>query len=101
MQSFMRWFVVMVSFVVASLSIPALADIPMARPDNPKACEHLDRGNNFYDVGAFKEAIDEYKAGAIIESAPVFDFNLGQAHRQLGLYREALWHFDRFLHKGQ
>jgi tetratricopeptide (TPR) repeat protein len=97
----MRWFVMMVSFAIASQSIPALAGNPLARPDNPKACEHLDRGNNLYDAGSFKEAIDEYKAGELIEPAPVFDYNLGQSHRQLGLYREALWHYDRFLHKGQ
>jgi tetratricopeptide (TPR) repeat protein len=97
----MRWFVVMVSFAIASQSIPALAGNPLARPDNSQACEHLDRGNNLYDAGSFKEAIDEYKAGEIIESAPVFDYNLGQSHRQLVLYREALWHYDRFLHKGQ
>lgn len=101
MRSPVRWFVALVSFAIASLSTSALAGNPLARPDNPKACEHLDRGNNLYDVGSFKEAIDEYKAGALIEPASVFDYNLGQSHRQLGLYREALWHYDRFLHKGQ
>src|SRR5882724_9357480 len=88
-------------FVVASLPTPALAGDPLARPLDPKACGHLDRGNNLYDAGSFKEAIDEYKAGETIEPAPVFDFNLGQAHRQLGLYREALWHYDRFVNKGE
>lgn len=101
MQSFARWFAVLVSFAIALLPRSALAGDPLARPDNFKACEHLDRGNNLYDAGAFKEAIDEYKAGEIIDSAPVFDYNLGQAHRQLGLYREALWHYDRFLNKGK
>jgi tetratricopeptide (TPR) repeat protein len=101
MRSSVRWFLVLVSLAVASLPRSALAGDPLARPDSPKACEHLDRGNNLYDAGAFKEAIDEYKAGEVIDPAPVFDYNLGQAHRQLGLYREALWHYDRFLHKGQ
>lgn len=101
MRSPVRWFIVIVAFAIASQSIPAFAENPLARPDNPKACEHLDRGNNLYDAGSFKEAIDEYKAGVILEPAPVFDYNLGQSHRQLGRYREALWHYDRFLHKGQ
>lgn len=101
MRSSLQWFVVMMSFAMASLSLSALAGNPLARPDDPRACEHLDRGNNLYDAGSFKEAIDEYKAGELIEPAPVFDYNLGQSHRQLGLYREALWHYDRFLHKGQ
>lgn len=101
MGSSARWFVVLVSFAVLSLPRSALAGDPLARPDNPKACEHLDRANSLYDIGAFKEAIVEYKAGEMIDPAPVFDYNLGQSHRQLGLYREALWHYDRFLHKGQ
>lgn len=36
--------------------------------------------------------IVEYNAGALVEPAPVFDYNLGQSYRQLGKYREALWH---------
>lgn len=101
MRFSVRRFAVLVSLSIASLSTSALAGNPLARPDNPRACEHLDRGNNLYDVGSFAEAVIEYKAGALIEPAPVFDYNLGQAHRQLGKYREALWHYDRFLHKGQ
>jgi hypothetical protein len=42
----------------------------------------------------------EFKAGALVEPAPVFDYNLGQAYRQTGKYQEALWHYDRFLTYG-
>lgn len=101
MRLSVRRFAVLVSLSIASLSTSALAGNPLARPDNPKACKHLDRGNNLYNVGSFAEAIVEYKTGALIDPTPVFDYNLGQAHRQLGKYREALWHYDRFLHKGQ
>jgi tetratricopeptide (TPR) repeat protein len=101
MRSSVRWFVLLVSLTLTSLSSPALAGNPLARPISPDAREHLDRGNKLYNVGSFADAIVEYKAGALIESAAVFDYNLGQAHRQLGKYREALWHYDRFLHKGQ
>lgn len=49
----------------------------------------------------FDDAVPGEDAGALIDPVPVFDYNLGQANRQLGKYREALWHYDRFLHKGE
>jgi hypothetical protein len=30
----------------------------------------------------------------------VFDYNLGQCFRQLGKYQEAIWHYERFLSRG-
>jgi tetratricopeptide (TPR) repeat protein len=95
-----RWLVVMTCFLIASKAVAAFGD-PLARPTSPEAGDHLDRGNNLYNIGSFDDAIGEYKAGALVEPAPVFDYNLGQANRQLGKYREALWHYDRFLNKGQ
>lgn len=73
---------------------------PFDRPPNTDACAHLDRGNTLYDLGKFEEAIAEFEAGALIQPAAVFDYNLGQANRQLKKYQEALWHYDRFLHSG-
>jgi hypothetical protein len=48
------------------------------------AREHLIRGNRLYNTRAFDAAIEAYKAGALAEPAPVFDYNLGQTYRQLG-----------------
>ena len=73
----------------------------MAKPTAPEAQQHLDRGNKRYNVRKFAEAVDEYIAGAVIESAPVFDFNLGQCYRQLHKYKEAIWHYERFLRRGR
>src|ERR1051325_5603098 len=96
----MRWLAAAVSLLVLCSATPGLCD-PLSRPTNREARDHLDRGNKLYNIGSFDEAVAEYKAGALIESSPVFDYNLGQANRQLGRYREALWHYDRFLHKAQ
>jgi tetratricopeptide (TPR) repeat protein len=79
----------------------AWAGNPLAKPVSREARGHLDRGNKLYNLGSFEEAIVEYKAGALIEQVPVFDYNLGQANRQLGNYRDALWHYDRFLANGR
>jgi tetratricopeptide (TPR) repeat protein len=67
---------------------------PFAKPATPEAREHLTRGNRLYGVRSFEEAIAEYKAGALVEPAPVFDYNLGQCFRQLRRYREALWYYE-------
>lgn len=73
---------------------------PFAKPASPEAREHLIRGNRLYGVRSFEEAITEYKAGALVEPAPVFDYNLGQCFRQLGRYQEALWYYQQFLSSG-
>ena len=78
---------------------PAQADA-LSKPTSPEARSHLALGNRLYGVRSFEEATGEYKAGALIEPAPVFDYNLGQCYRQLGKYQEALWHYERFRTRG-
>jgi tetratricopeptide (TPR) repeat protein len=79
----------------------AFAGNPLARPTSREAREHLDRGNRLYHMRSFEEAIVEYKAGALVEPATVFDYNLAQSYRQLGKYTEAIWHYERFLNYGR
>jgi tetratricopeptide (TPR) repeat protein len=69
-------------------------------PTDPRALEHYTQGNRLYRLRKFDEAIAEYQAGAMIEPAMVFDYNLGQCYRQLGKYVEAIWHYERFLKHG-
>lgn len=75
----------------------ARADRRFARPKKAGACAHLDRGNQLYNLRKFQEAIAEYEAGALIEPAPVFDYNLAQANRQAENYRAALWYYERYM----
>lgn len=74
----------------------AIAD-PLGRPTNPEAVACLLRGNRLYTVREFDEAIEQYKAGALLEDAPVFQYNLAQAYRVSGRYEDAIWHYERFL----
>jgi tetratricopeptide (TPR) repeat protein len=101
MRSILQWLVAVACLIDVFGANAAFAGKPLARPANHEACEHLDRGNRLYNLRSFDEAIKEFKAGALIEPAPVFDYNLGQAYRQLGKYKDALWHYDRFLKYGQ
>src|SRR5262245_51186204 len=70
---------------------------PLAKPSDVRAVEHLTTGNRHYRVREFDRAIEEFKAGSLVEDAPVFLYNLGQAYRQLGKYEDAIWHYERFL----
>ena len=70
------------------------------QPASAEARNHLARGNKLYGIRSFEEAVKEYKAGALVEAAPVFDYNLGQCYRQLGKYQEAIWHYKRFITRG-
>ncbi len=71
-------------------------DPSIRKPKVPEAVEHLARGNKLYNVRSFEEAATEYKAGALVEPAPIFDYNLGQCYRQLKKYPDAIWHYERF-----
>lgn len=70
---------------------------PLAKPLSPAARAHLERGNKLYAIRSFDQAIEEYKAGALLEDTPVFQYNLAQAYRITGRYQEALWHYERFV----
>jgi tetratricopeptide (TPR) repeat protein len=101
MMSLIRWS--LVCWVVATfLSVSsANADDPLAKPKDDVAREHLQQANKLYRVREFEKAIDEYKAGALREDAPLFLYNLGQCYRQLGRYEEAIWQYERFLSRAQ
>lgn len=101
MRLILRCLVVTACFLGVMGESSANTGNPLAKPTDRTAREHLVRGNRLYNTRAFDEAIVEYKAGALAEPAPVFDYNLGQAYRQLGKYQDALWHYDRFLKYGQ
>lgn len=78
---------------------PALAEDEIAKPTKAEAKSRLTAGAGLYRAREFEKAIGEFKAGILIEDAPIFHFNLGQSYRQLGRYEDAIWHFDRFLHR--
>lgn len=96
------WVLAIVLMMLGSFASPAWANDPaLAEPKEPTARQHFTQGNRLYRIRKFDEAIAEYQAGAIIELAPVFDYNLGQCYRQLGQYTDAIWHYERFLKNGR
>jgi len=99
MQLLVRSIVVALLLLVGTT--PAHAGDPFAKPAAAEAREHLSKGNKLYSVRDFEKAIDEYKAGALVEQTPIFDYNLGQCYRQLGKYDDAIWHYERFRSRAQ
>lgn len=96
------WRMLAVMLGLGLFAPPAWADDPsLAAPQEPTARQHYTQGNRLYRVRKFDEAIIEYQAGAVIELAPVLDYNLGQCYRQLGRYTDAIWHYDRFIKNGR
>ncbi|MBA3458663.1 MAG: hypothetical protein H0T46_01790 [Deltaproteobacteria bacterium] len=75
----------------------ASAQAPIQKPTSKAALEHLDKGNKLYNVRSWTEASEEFKAGALIDPAPIFDYNLGQCYRKLKRYDDAIWHYERFI----
>jgi tetratricopeptide (TPR) repeat protein len=79
----------------------AHAEDSFVKPTNAEARAHLAAGNRHYRLREFDKAVEEYKAGALKEDVPVFYYNLGQCYRQLGRPEDAIWHYQRFLDRGQ
>lgn len=95
----MNW-VICIAYVLLAVLAPASAHAEeLKKPANVEALKRLTQGNKLYSVRSFEEAAAEYKAGALVESAPIFDYNLGQCYRQLGKYEDAIWHYERFTRK--
>lgn len=92
----------LVALLLGASATPARADDPaLAEPAAKAARQRFVEGNRLYRVRKLEEAIAAYQAGAAIEPAPIFDFNLGQCYRKLGRYADARWHYERFLQNGR
>jgi len=77
------------------------ASDPLAPPKDKGALKHFKKGNAmFHEHGDYQAAIEEYKAGVLIEPAPAFHYNLGLCYRKLGDYQQAIFHYKRFLALG-
>lgn len=89
--------IVVVLATMLSTRVAFADDPPMRKPKQAAALEHLAQATKLYNVRSFEKAAEEYKAGALAEPAPVFDYNLGQCYRQLHRYEDAIWHYQRFV----
>jgi hypothetical protein len=101
LRSNIRMRLVPLVIVMLALANPraAVGDDEIAKPAKAEAKAQLTAGAGLYRAREFEKAIEKFKAGVVVEDAPIFHFNLGQAYRQLGRYEESIWHFERFLRR--
>lgn len=58
---------------------------------------HFNQGDVLYRLGKFRKALDEYKRALEFQRHPAILFNIGQCHRQLGQWKQALFSYELFL----
>jgi hypothetical protein len=85
--------IVLLAGGVARAQQPAPAD-PAAQ-----AKDHYDKAVRLYEVGKYDAAITEFQSAYELTGEPVLIFNIAQAHKQRGDYREAVKFYKRYLGK--
>jgi tetratricopeptide (TPR) repeat protein len=75
-------------------------DPSLAPPTHEDAKRHLSEGNKRHRVQDYDQAVEAYKSGALIDGAPVFLYNLGQAYRLGGQYEKSIRQYKLFLDRG-
>ena len=83
--------------VLLSSISTAVADDDATAENQALAQERYDAGKRAYDIGAFDEAITEWKKAYQFFGAPDFLFNIAQAYRQKRDYNEAVFFFNAYL----
>lgn len=58
--------------------------------------QHYDNALNLYSAEQYDEAVREFQAAYAVKPRPRLLFNIGQAHRNLGNYREALRYYLQY-----
>jgi tetratricopeptide (TPR) repeat protein len=70
----------------------------LALEDDPAAARsHFAMGTRLYEVGEYRQALDEFKAAHLAKPDPAFLYNIAQCHRQLGDLDLAATMYRRYL----
>ncbi|HSD85861.1 MAG TPA: hypothetical protein VLB44_00045 [Kofleriaceae bacterium] len=69
--------------------------IDSARVDKAKAL--FAEGNQHYNLGEFKQALEIYKLAYRVKPLPGFQFNIAQCYRKLGQYKDAVAMYQAYL----
>lgn len=58
---------------------------------------HYERGQKLFALQQFAEALDQFQLAFEAKAIPEVLFNIGQCHRNLGNYNDAIFSFKRYL----
>jgi outer membrane protein assembly factor BamD (BamD/ComL family) len=78
---------------------PAWGQVTNSPEGKAKAREIFRTATQHYDLGEFEEALRDFKEAYRHYEEPIFLFNVGQCHRQLGQKSEAVRFFKTYLAK--
>lgn len=87
---------VIAAFLIALA--PAMANA-QADAKKTQAKNHYEKATRFYDVGRYKEAIDEYQAAYLLIEDPALLYNIAQAYRLWDKPEEAVRFYRNYLRK--
>ena len=87
----MRWLLILCLMFVGVGR--AHADDPAMRA----AKRHFERGEKLFALGKFDEALDQYQKAYDAKPLAAFLFNIGQCHRNLNDYDQAIFSFKKYL----
>lgn len=78
---------------------PGAMGIPRASAEDDlgEARAHYSKASRLYQVGEYRQALDEFKAAHLAKPDPAFLFNIAQCHRQLGDLEQAVVMYKRYL----
>jgi tetratricopeptide (TPR) repeat protein len=87
------------ALAVVLISALALPSVAWAAKDPKEAEAHAqyDQGLKDYDLGRFKEALDEFSKAYELKALPGFLFNIAQCHRQMHRWERAAFFYRRYL----
>ena len=87
-----------VSLVLVVLVVSLASASPATAQDDAEAAKaHYSKGARLYDVGEYRQALEEFKAAHLNKPDPAFLYNIAQCHRQLGDFEQAMTLYKRFL----
>src|SRR5262245_51222777 len=92
----MRWFIAL-AVLCASLCLSARAEAECDSQQKAKAKALYDKGNVHYNLGRWKEAIDQFTQAYEACDTPDLLFNIAQAYRQDGNCSRAVFFYKRYL----
>jgi tetratricopeptide (TPR) repeat protein len=78
---------------------PAKAVSPADQAAAVEAREHFERGEAFFKLEKYKEALEQYEQGYLAKADPSFLYNIAQCHRLMGDKPAALRFYKRFLNE--
>ena len=69
-----------------------------AADETGSARDHFKKGQTHYALGEFNEAVNEFREAYRIKNEPAILFNIAQAMRQIGQFKQAYFYYSQYLH---